>query len=95
MHVTRERVEALGGYGDRIMATAHDFSKPWYLIGKPAVVIFGAFNRVENFGYEGHVNLEEPDPECLGQRQTHPACVAAMKRITVERVLEAMERAFG
>jgi ADP-heptose:LPS heptosyltransferase len=61
---------------------------------KPAVVIFGAFNRPENLGYRKHVNLAEPDPECLGQRKSNPACRAAMERITVDRVLEAMSRAF-
>lgn len=62
---------------------------------KPAVVVFGAFNRPRMFGYTFHENIEEPDPECLGRRQTHPACIAAMERITVDRVLEAMDRAFA
>lgn len=61
-------------------------------LGKPAVVIFGAFNTPEMFGYEFHENIAEPDPEGLGWRFTHPACVAAMKRISVNRVLEAMVR---
>lgn len=56
----------------------------------PAVVIFGAFNEPKLFGYDGHVNLAEPDERCLGQRKTHPACVEAMNRITVDRVLEAI-----
>jgi ADP-heptose:LPS heptosyltransferase len=64
-------------------------------LGKPAVVLFGAFNLPENFGYADHVNIHEPDPEGLGQRKSHPACRAAMERITVARVLEAMERAFA
>lgn len=64
-------------------------------LGVRAVIVFGAFNQSKLFGYDFHENIEEPDPEGLGQRKTHPACVAAMKRITVDRVLAAMERAFG
>lgn len=62
---------------------------------KPAVVIFGAFNSPKLFGYDFHENLEEPDPDGLGQRKTHPACVAAMRRITADRVLAAMVRLWG
>lgn len=64
-------------------------------LGRPAVVIFGAFNSPKLFGYDGHVNIEEPDPAGLGQRHTHSACVAAMLRIRVDRVLEAMVRLWG
>lgn len=61
----------------------------------PAVVIFGAFNSPTLFGYDGHINIEEPDAECLGQRHTHPACVAAMQRISVERVRQAVQQLWG
>lgn len=61
---------------------------------KPAVVIFGAFNLPSMFGYDFHSNIAEPDPEGLGQRRPHPACRAAMERITVDRVLEAMVEMF-
>lgn len=61
-------------------------------LGKPAVVIWGAFSRPENLGYSFHENIAEPDDEGLGWRTTHPACVAAMERITVDRVLEAARR---
>lgn len=64
-------------------------------LGKPAVVIFGAFNLAFMMGYDFHFNLEEQDPVCLGRRKTHPACLAAMRRITVDRVLEAMHRMLG
>lgn len=64
-------------------------------LGKPAVVIFGAFNSPKLFGYDFHENLDEPDPEGLGWRHTHPACTAAMRRITVDRVLAAMVRLWG
>lgn len=59
---------------------------------KPAVVIFGAFNSPELFGYDFHANLASPDPECLGRRQSHPSCRRAMQRITVDDVLAAMDR---
>lgn len=59
---------------------------------KPAVVIFGAFNSPKLFGYDFHENLDSPDPECLGRRQSHPACRRAMQRITVDDVLAAMGR---
>lgn len=64
-------------------------------LGVKGVIIYGSFNSPKLFGYPFHENIEEPDPEGLGQRKTHPACVAAMQRITVERVLAAMERAFA
>lgn len=64
-------------------------------LAKPAVVIFGAFNTSAMFGYDCHVNLDEPDADGLGRRETHPACVQAMRRITVERVLAAMVRLWG
>lgn len=59
---------------------------------KPAVVIFGAFNSPEMFGYDLHVNLASPDPECLGRRQSHPSCKRAMQRITVDEVLAAVDQ---
>jgi ADP-heptose:LPS heptosyltransferase len=62
---------------------------------KPAVIIFGAFNQAKLFGYEGHINIEEPDEQCLGMRRTHPACLAAMERISVDRVLAAMVQLWG
>lgn len=71
------------------------FSHAAGALGKPAVVIFGAFNSPALLGYPWHVNLEAPDPECLGRREAHPACRAAMDRITVGQVLKAMEAAFG
>lgn len=58
----------------------------------PAVVIFGAFNQPKLFGYEGHINLDEPDERCLGRRETNEACLAAMRRISVDRVLKAVSQ---
>lgn len=59
-------------------------------LNKPAVVIWGCYSDPKILGYPDHVNLYEPDPEGLGQRRPHPACEAAMRRITPERVLEGM-----
>ena len=64
-------------------------------LGKPAVVIFGAFNSPKLFGYRGHINIEEPDERCLGTRKTHPACIEAMERITVDRVRAAALELWG
>ncbi len=64
-------------------------------LGKAAVVIFGAFNLPQMFGYDCHVNIEEPDSAGLGQRETHRACVSAMHRISVDRVIDAMARLWG
>ena len=63
-------------------------------LGKAAVVIWGAFSDPAILGYPAHVNLYEPDPDGLGQRLPHPACRAAMDRITIDRVLAAAEQAF-
>ena len=64
-------------------------------LGKPAVVIWGSYSDPKILGYDFHENIAEPDPDGLGWRHTHPACVAAMQRITVERVIEAMVRLWG
>jgi ADP-heptose:LPS heptosyltransferase len=40
-HYTRDRVLRVGGFGDKIMAATHDWSKPWYVIDhSPERVIF-------------------------------------------------------
>lgn len=59
-------------------------------LGKPAVVIFGGHAPPEVLGYDSHLNLDAPDPEALGWRANHPACRAAMQRISVERVAAAV-----
>lgn len=64
-------------------------------LGKPAVVLFSAFNLPSMFGYASHVNINHPDPDGLGQRRSHPACRRSMERIAVADVLSAMETAFA
>jgi ADP-heptose:LPS heptosyltransferase len=60
----------------------------------PAVVIFGGTNPPSVLGYDFHENLAVDSPDALGRRGDHPSCRAAMALITVDRVLEAMRRAF-
>lgn len=64
-------------------------------LSKPAVVVFGGHAPPEVLGYDAHVNLAAPDPAALGWRISHPACRAAMQRISVESVVEAIESLFG
>jgi ADP-heptose:LPS heptosyltransferase len=61
----------------------------------PAVVIFGGTNPPSILGYDFHENLAVDAPDALGRRGEHPSCRAAMALITVDMVLEAMQRAFG
>ena len=63
-------------------------------LGKPAIVLWGAFSSPENLGYTFQRNFYRPDPEGLGQRKPHPACVAAMERITVAQVIAAIDEVF-
>jgi ADP-heptose:LPS heptosyltransferase len=62
---------------------------------KPAVILWGSYAPPEVLGYDFHENVTEPDPEGLGWRVSHPACRAAMQRISVQRVAQAVERAFN
>jgi ADP-heptose:LPS heptosyltransferase len=62
---------------------------------KRGVIIFGAFNLPEMFGYDDHVNLSRPDKNGLGQRQSNAACRAAMDKISVDEVLAAMKERFS
>lgn len=59
-------------------------------LGRPAVVIFGAFNSPALFGYPTHINIASPDPEGLGWRKPNKACRDAMNRITPNEVMKAM-----
>jgi hypothetical protein len=61
---------------------------------KPAVVVFGGTNPPSILGYDFHENLAVDSPDALGRRGEHPSCRAAMALITVDMVLDAMQRAF-
>lgn len=64
-------------------------------LGKPAVVVFGGYISPEVTGYPGHTNLYTPDERYpLGCGDTAPCnhCRAAMDKITVEQVVEAVRK---
>lgn len=63
-------------------------------LGKPAVVVWGAFAPPEVLGYESHTNIAEPDADALGWRTSFFGCRAAMQRISVERVTQAVRETF-
>lgn len=57
-------------------------------LGVPATVIFGGFISPENTGYDTHVNLFTGGVAC-GMRIPCKHCEDAMKRITVDMVLQS------
>lgn len=61
-------------------------------VGCRAVVIFGGYVSPDNTGYDGHINLFTGGEPC-GNRLACVHCRSAMKAITVETVLDAMEKA--
>ena len=61
---------------------------------RPAVVIFGGTNPPSILGYDFHQNLAVDHPDALGRRGDHPSCREAMAMITVDMVLDAMQKAF-
>ena len=73
-----------------LVATAGGLQHAAGALGKQAVVIWGAYAPPEVLGYDGHENIAEPDPESLGWRVSHPGCRAAMQRISVARVANAV-----
>lgn len=64
-------------------------------LGKPAVVLFSAFNSPELLGYEFHRNIWYPNPDGLGWRHDHPACKESMNKISVSEVVAAARELFG
>jgi ADP-heptose:LPS heptosyltransferase len=62
---------------------------------KPAVVIFGAFNRPSNFGYKWHYNLAAKDDRALGVRKSNKYARAAMSQISVDCVKKYIREAFN
>lgn len=60
-------------------------------LGVPAVVLFGGFVPPAVLGYDGHVNLTGGAIAC-GKFTRCQHCVDAMNAITVDNVLQAVER---
>lgn len=57
------------------------------------VVLFGGYIRPATTGYDTHINLAVDDPEALGWRLRHPACMRAWSRITPDIVRTAVASA--
>lgn len=92
---TFEHAAALLWFSRGIVTTEGGMHHAAGALRSPAVVIFGGTNPPSILGYDFHENLAVDYPDALGRRGEHPSCRAAMALITVDRVLEAMERAFG
>jgi ADP-heptose:LPS heptosyltransferase len=58
-------------------------------LGKPAVVLWGARTHPKILGYDTHQNLYTGNGESCGSMAPCQHCMQAMKKITVEMVLEA------
>lgn len=62
-------------------------------LGKPAVVLWGARTHPKILGYDTHANLYTGSGESCGSMSPCPHCIDAMKRISVEMVIEAAREA--
>lgn len=62
-------------------------------LGKPAVVLWGARTHPKILGYDTHLNLYTGNGESCGSMAPCQHCMEAMKKITVEMVLEAVREA--
>ena len=60
-------------------------------LNKKAVVIWGGYTHPRNLGYETHTNLHAGVEPC-GNTKPCEHCRSAMKKITVERVVESIRR---
>ena len=58
-------------------------------MGTPGVVLFGGFIPPEITGYDSHTNLTGNSTEACGSLKRCNHCIAAMKSIEVEEVVEA------
>lgn len=59
-------------------------------VGVPAVVLFGGFIPPSITGYDGHINLTGYEHWFCGSIDHCPHCEAAMNRITINDVLDAV-----
>lgn len=62
-------------------------------LGKPAVVLWGARTHPKVLGYDSHTNLYTGSGESCGSMAPCQHCEDAMKRISVEMVIEAAREA--
>jgi hypothetical protein len=62
-------------------------------LGRKAIVLWGARTHPKILGYDSHVNLYTGSGESCGSMAPCQHCVDAMKRISVEMVLEAVREA--
>jgi hypothetical protein len=92
---TRTFREACGvlAASDGYVGTEGGFHHAAAALGKPAVVIFGGFISPKTTGYETHLNICDklPGSPCGKWRQCGH-CLAAMDRITVPMVVEAVRQ---
>lgn len=61
-------------------------------LGVPAIVLWGGLASPENLGYDTQTNIWHGDEPCGTHSSKCMHCIEAMKKITVEEVLEAYER---
>jgi ADP-heptose:LPS heptosyltransferase len=92
---TFEHAAALIGFSRGVVTSEGGMHHAAGALRSPAVVIFGGTNPPSILGYDFHQNLAVDSPDALGRRGEHPSCRAAMALITVDMVLDAMQRAFG
>lgn len=62
-------------------------------LGKKAVVIWGGYTHPRNLGYDTHVNLHAGGEPC-GNVQPCEHCKKAMDKISVERVVAAIDSCY-
>lgn len=60
-------------------------------LGVPAVVLWGGMASPVNLGYASHTNIWHGDEPCGSHSKKCPHCRAAMKKISVDEVTEAIK----
>lgn len=61
-------------------------------LGIPAIVLWGGMASPTNLGYDSHINLWHGDEPCGSHSKKCMHCYNAMRKITVDEVLESYER---
>lgn len=81
---------------DGYVGTEGGFHHAAAALGKPAVVLFGGFISPKTTGYDSHINLcDKQRGSPCGTWRECSHCRDAMDRITVERVVESVQRMLG